>query len=265
VRLRQRLGLPPSTPLQLTSALDDASRAHPAVQPRERVPVQRAREAVEASRAGVQGARAGHYPSLDLSMSYGKVSYPDQPLSSSDWRTNWTITALASWPLFEGFRTRGEELAAQAELGQTRVRLAQIEKQAAYESEQVVLQLRAAEAVLAASAATSEQARQAYAIAELRFQEGISTQLELSDARLALAQSETNRARAVRDVRVARVRLALLPELPLSAAAALGATLSSEQAAPRTANTFSRDAGAPVSLEPSLTAMPAAAASVRGF
>lgn len=263
LRLRQRLGLPLSTPLELTSALDDASRPLPTVQRRERAPVQVAREAVEASRAGVQGAHAGHYPSLDLSMSYGKVNYPDQLLPSSDWRTNWTITALASWPLFEGFRTRGQELAAQAELGQARVRLAQIEKQAAYESEQVVLQLRAAEAVLQASAATTEQARKAYAIAEMRFGEGISTQLELSDARLALAQSETNRARAVRDVRVARVRLALLPELPLSGAApAPGAPLTPQQVAPSTANASGRAAGSPLPLEPSLPAMPA---SARGF
>ncbi len=56
----------------------------------------------------------------------------------------------------------------------------------------------------------------AYEIAELRYREGLSTQLELSDARLLLQQAQANRAQAARDVQVARVRLALLPDLPLT-------------------------------------------------
>ena len=61
-----------------------------------------------------------------------------------------------------------------------------------------------------------QQAQRAYEIAELRYREGLSTQLELSDARLLLQQAQANRAQAARDVQVARVRLALLPDLPLT-------------------------------------------------
>jgi hypothetical protein len=100
------------------------------------------------------------------------------------------------------------------------VRLSQVQKLAAYEAEQVAQQVRAAQAVFEATAGTTEQARRAYAIAELRFQEGVSTQLELSDARLSLAQAEINRARAARDLRVARMRRALLPQLPTVMASA---------------------------------------------
>jgi outer membrane protein TolC len=62
-----------------------------------------------------------------------------------------------------------------------------------------------------ASAGTIEQAERAYAIAELRNREGLSTQLELADARLALEIARANRAQAGRDVQVARARLALVP------------------------------------------------------
>src|SRR5262249_21651967 len=41
-------------------------------------------------------------------------------------------------------------------------------------------------------------------------------QLELSDSRLLLQQAEANRAQAARDLQVARVKLALLPDLPLT-------------------------------------------------
>ena len=74
----------------------------------------------------------------------------------------------------------------------------------------------AADAAWKASAGTVTQARRAYDIAELRYREGISTQLELADSRLALESAELNRAQAARDVQVARARLALLPNLPLS-------------------------------------------------
>jgi ammonia channel protein AmtB len=42
-----------------------------------------------------------------------------------------------------------------------------------------------------------EQARRAYAIADLRFQEGVSTQVELADARLLLEQALANGAAIV--------------------------------------------------------------------
>ena len=69
-----------------------------------------------------------------------------------------------------------------------------------------------------------EQATRAYDIADLRYREGISTQLELLDARLVLQLAQVNRAQAARDVQVARARVALLPDLPLGAAAIEAAT-----------------------------------------
>ncbi|MBA2627885.1 MAG: TolC family protein, partial [Gemmatimonadales bacterium] len=65
-------------------------------------------------------------------------------------------------------------------------------------------------------AGTVEQAQRAYAIAEVRYREGISTQTELGDARLLLQQALANRAQAARDLQVARVRMTLLPDLPFA-------------------------------------------------
>ena len=52
-------------------------------------------------------------------------------------------------------------------------------------------------------------------IANVRFTNGVSTQLELSDARLSLQLAEANRTQAARDLQVARARVALLPNLPV--------------------------------------------------
>ena len=66
-----------------------------------------------------------------------------------------------------------------------------------------------------ASRGTSEQAARAYQIADVRYREGISTQLELNDSRILLEQATANRALAARNLQIARIKLALLPNLPL--------------------------------------------------
>ena len=49
----------------------------------------------------------------------------------------------------------------------------------------------------------------------MRYREGISTQLELNDSRILLEQATANRALAARNYQIARIKLALLPNLPL--------------------------------------------------
>jgi len=105
---------------------------------------------------------------------------------------------------------------ARAELEQARLQLRQTQELAALDSRSAWAELLAARATWEASAGTIQQATRAFQIAEVRFREGVSTQLELSDARLLLQQSQANRAQAARDLQVARARMALLPDLPLS-------------------------------------------------
>src|SRR6185312_7506663 len=88
-----------------------------------------------------------------------------------------------------------------------------------------------AQAALAASRGNAQQAQRAYDIDQVRYQQGISTQTDLAQSRLLLEQARANEAQAQRDLAVARVRLALVHDLPLqssgsqpaSAAAAAGA------------------------------------------
>ena len=69
-----------------------------------------------------------------------------------------------------------------------------------------------------ATRARSSRRSGGYEIAQLRFREGISSQIELQNARLLFEQAEVNRAQALRNVQVARARLALIRDLPLTTA-----------------------------------------------
>jgi outer membrane protein TolC len=121
-------------------------------------------------------------------------------------------------PLFTGGRIRGDVDVAQANLDQARLRLQQTRELAQVDARRADLELQAALAAWKASAGTEEQAGRAYQIAEIRYREGISTQTELNDLRIQLAQAQATRARAARDLQVARTRLVLLPALPLDGA-----------------------------------------------
>jgi hypothetical protein len=120
-------------------------------------------------------------------------------------------------PILTGGRQKGDETVARADVTQAQLQQKQVQELAALDTRSAWAELVAARAAWESSAGTVQQATRAYEIADVRFRNGVSTQLELSDSRLLLQQAEANRALAARDLQVARARVALLPELPLGA------------------------------------------------
>lgn len=229
-RLRQLLNLPAGLAISLATPLDDSSftatptlaallvRA-PDTAAASRATVRQADAAVDAQAALRQVARGDLLPALSVSSAYGQVAYPGNALPAwNEFYTNWNLTVGLQLPLFTGGRLRAASQAARASLEEAELRRQQALEGAALDARQALATRDAAQATWMASAGTVEQAARAYAIAEVRFQEGISTQTELLDARVALQQAQATRAAATRDLLVARVRLALLAALPLPGA-----------------------------------------------
>ncbi len=224
LRLRQLLDLPANAALQLEAGLAEATLPPPAPFAEAltaaqtdlaRSAVRQAEASVALSEAGLAVAKAQKMPTVSIVSNLGEVAYPGG-VFPTDWRTNWTVGATMSVPILTGGRQKADEMVAAADVAAARARLQQTRELSALDSETARQELVAAEAAWTASAGTVAQARRAYEIAELRYREGISTQLELADSRLALESAEANRAQAARDVQVARARIALLPNLPLS-------------------------------------------------
>ena len=197
--------------------------------------VKQAGENVLAQRELLRVAKSQRIPSLSLSSQYGAVAYPRSGLpGTSDFLTNWTIGISAQVPLFTGGRIRGDEMVAQANLAEARARLQQVRELASLDARVAMNALAQANAAWEASRGTAEQAARAYTIAEVRYREGISTQLELNDSRILMEQATVNRAVAARNMQIARMKLALLANLPLQPGAS-GATQqqqSQQQAQP---------------------------------
>ena len=231
LRLRQLLDLPASVDVQLAVNLeaDDLPPPAPFVEalarateaPPVHISVRQGETLVRIREAGVSFARAERLPNVSLASSFGQVGYPASGAfpAPGDFRTNWTLGASVQVPIFTGFRLRANEVSARADLTDATARLQQARELAELDAASARQELTAAEAVWKASEGTVQQAERAYEIAALRYREGVSTQLELSDSRLALLIVQANRAQAARDVQVARARVALQPSLPLPIAA----------------------------------------------
>lgn len=232
LRLKQLLNIPLEQPLTLTTSIEDTNGLPAGIQlaglnvtsysapdtiATHRAAVRQADEAVRAQEGLLTVARSERLPSLSLTSQYGGVAYPAGGLpGKSDFRANWTVGVAASVPFFTGGRIRGDEMVAQANLAESRARLQQVKEFAALDARVALNALNQATSAWEASKGTAEQASKAYTIAEVRYKEGISTQLELNDSRILLEQSNANRALAARNLQIARMKLALLANLPLS-------------------------------------------------
>lgn len=117
------------------------------------------------------------------------------------------VGVRVSLPIFQGF-------ARDARIDQRRAVLRQAETETEFATDQAVAQVRTLvervdEALLRASGQklAVTQAQRGFEIASAQYREGLGSQLELTDAEVALRQSEFNYAEAVYDYLVARAEL----------------------------------------------------------
>jgi outer membrane protein len=270
LRVKQLLNMPLDDSLSLTTGIEgDNGPTLPAIAANQtsdtsaasRAPVRELDEAVRASEAQVRIAHAERIPSLSLVSNYQRLYFPSNVFPSlGNGVNNWTVGVSTNFPLLDGGRIRGDEAVAQAGVQQARAQREQTRQFAALDSRVALNALEEAQASWEASRGTTDQAQRAYAIDQVRFREGISTQTDLSQSRLLLEQARANRAQAARNLAVARVRLALLKDLPLqSPGAASGASSQQQQQqqqqqtpqrSPSSSQTAGSSGGTPGGIQP---------------
>lgn len=236
LRLKQLLDLPLDAPLTLTTpirddsavvaelggplTLADARTVTPDTSVGSRATVRQGEAQVMAQQSALRAARLARLPSLQLTSTYQRFAYPAEgtflPGALDLYFPNWTVSLGLSVPLFTGGRLAGERMVAEANLSQAMHQLQQTREQAELDAHLALTEFEQSRSAYLASVGTDTQAEQAYRIAEVRFAEGISTQLELTEVRVQLEQARLQRVNAARDLELAKLRLALLKDLPLS-------------------------------------------------
>jgi outer membrane protein TolC len=239
IELRRILNLPATQALVLTSTLDTTglrALAAAATADSGRDPVRAAERAalatLNARREGVRVARADLMPTVSVYFQTGYLALPTQngfptsfgrrdvsycppstppatqPCQNNGWFADRNFGFQLSWPFFDGLRTKGNIDLAQAQSRLAQLQLDQERERVSLDRAQAWAEFRRAEAAYGAQAANADQAEEAYRIAALRFERGLSTQLEVSDAQLLLLTARTNAARATTDLYLATAELA---------------------------------------------------------
>lgn len=210
--LKRLVDIPLERPVRLTTPLEAppaaqlaAARVDTPLVVAQRAAVQAAERQVAIREQQVRIARAGYLPSIDLRANYGRQLFPSGAFDfgGQSWATDFSATVAVRVPIFSGFRIQAEVQQAIVQLEQERLRVAQLREAVQLQYQQAQGEKQRAAASIAARQRTVEQAQRVYELTVLRYERGLATQLEVSDARLALLQSRTNLAQAIADFYIA--------------------------------------------------------------
>jgi len=202
--VKRLVNVPLTAPVVLTTHLEPpkvlpTDGIDPATVVTDRAAVRAEQQQVHIAKEIVNQAIAAYIPSLDFRMSLGRIMYPQEVwgLSGRNWLTDWNASLTFKVPLFNGFK-RGADL-TQARLGlqQEEMRLAQLREAVTLQYEQARGERSRAAASVAARQRTVEQAQKVYDLTVLRYDQGLATHLDVSDARLGLLMARANYAQAV--------------------------------------------------------------------
>jgi outer membrane protein len=126
-------------------------------------------------------------PSLAVNLIYGLKNgyFPDMDV----FRGNWVAGVEAKVPIFDGFKTRNEEEEANANLRGAHSHVQDFEQMIRTEVEQSVSDVRSNAEKLLTSRLQVEEAEQAVAMARVRYESGVITNLDLTDAETSLEEA----------------------------------------------------------------------------
>jgi outer membrane protein TolC len=163
---------------------------------------------VEVQEQVVRATKADRWPTLSAGTTLEEQAFPPRgsPFGANYFR-NWNAEVRLSFPIFTGFRTAGAVQRARAELEQVRAQREQVQEEVALDAARARAELARTLALLSARRETVRQAERAHYLAGVRYTNGLTTQLEVSDARVLRQQAEVNEIQAMRDYLLALAQL----------------------------------------------------------
>jgi outer membrane protein TolC len=151
-------------------------------------------------------ARAAYLPTLAVG---GQYNYWSNTLNlgRKNWDSYYTFTLVLNVPIFNGFVNQAKVGAAEAVLKQLELTQKGFLEKVKFDVQSAILDLRQARESLQSQEKNVEQAVESVRIAELNFQEGLATNLDVSSVRVALSEARTNYTQALFDYAVALAAL----------------------------------------------------------
>ncbi|MBI4629324.1 MAG: TolC family protein, partial [Candidatus Rokubacteria bacterium] len=154
---------------------------------------------VDAAQAFVRQTFRNFFPDITAGGFYGA--------QRADMNEVWELNLGLTWSIFDGGNriARYREARAAYDAAQARVKAKELD--ISREVEQTQLSLAETEERIQAAQAAVASAQENFRLAQGRFDAGVGTILELTDAQLALTQAQNTEAQALADYRIAIARL----------------------------------------------------------
>jgi len=174
-------------------------------QAKERRPeLQKNRFQQEFNQAAIKVARAGYFPTLSSTAAYGWQSI-DQPFSTLP--SNWYLGATMTFPLFNGLATQYSVSQNKAQLRASLENYEVLRQNATKEVSQAYLNVKSGWELIRATKKALEAARENLRLAWGRYQAGVSTIIEVTDAQVQFSQADLNFVQALYNYRVFEAQL----------------------------------------------------------
>jgi len=205
VALNTGMGIPVTTPIQIVDILSE----HPPYQfdhpgllaeaLRGRPEYKQAKLRVDAAEATVKLQVRNFYPDITGNAFVGR--------QTTDFREIWELGVALNWNIFDGGNKIARYREALASLQSAQAQIRSEELTIAQDVEQAYLNVGAADEQIQAARAAVAAADESFRLAQGRFDAGVGTILELTDAQLALTQAQNTESQALADYRIALARL----------------------------------------------------------
>ena len=150
-------------------------------------------------------AYSGLWPKISLVGNYdvGSIKYSTY---QSDTK-NWTALLSGTWDIFDGTATWYKIKESKAKLEAQKANEISVKRAIALEVKDVNFAVQSAKENVEGAQKTQELAKENFDIAELRYDSGVGTNLEVIDAQVALTQARTDHLQAQHDLQVAKAKI----------------------------------------------------------
>lgn len=155
--------------------------------------------------------RAMYFPSLTANVTYAQSAgvddhiWPDEP--EDDFMPTFSFGVQLYIPLFDGLRSYGGMRQMEAQRKSAELQHHQASRGIELEVSSLVNNILVTEKIVQANAQAVGVAQEAHRLAELRFESGLGTRLEVSDARDKLGLARLAQAKSLYDLNTARAAL----------------------------------------------------------
>ncbi len=153
---------------------------------------------IRQQREQLQIARSRYLPNVSgfFSNTWANPN-PHSLTAETAWGSAWQGGVQGTWPIFNGFQREGQIIQEKARLRQAQIDLVDTEETALYELTQALLSMENAVEFVQSQQLNLTRAKEGLRLAEVGYQQGINTQVELIDAQAALTTASANYYQAI--------------------------------------------------------------------